>query len=204
MTAVVICLLKLPADGGHPVAQVVCRPTPYGHGAVAFDLDDDVPASSLDGNGRARRRYSGDLAQRVDDEAVHGLLDPLGKPLIEQLDDRDRAWRILGCAADSARESFNGQSCRADPVRQLPQVRERLLGGEVSIGQPGRQDRVGPARRACPGQAERITQGYQALLCAVMQIALQAGPRGIGRLDHQLPRGPAWSVICMTAPSNAW
>ena len=53
-----------------------------------------------------------------------------------------------------------------------------------------RAARPGSGRRsACaPRQAERVAQGYQALLRAVMQVALQVGPRGIGRFDGQPPR----------------
>ena len=37
-----------------------------------------------------------------------------------------------------------------------------------------------------PGRAR--SEGYQVLLRAVMQIAFQARPCGIGSLDHELPR----------------
>ena len=128
------------------------------------------------------------LPQGVGDEPVHGPLDMLGKPLSGQLDDGDRALRMLCCAAHGARESLDGQGRGADPVRQFPQIRQRLLGGKVGIGQPGRQSGFGPACRACPRQAERVAQGHQALLRAVVQIAFQAGPCGIGGFDHELPR----------------
>ena len=104
-----------------------------------------------------------------------------------QLNDRDRALRMLCRAADGAGQPLNGQSRGADPVRQVPQIRERPLGGKVGIGQPGRKNGLGPAGRARPRQAERITQGYQPLLRAVVQIAFQVRPRGIGRVDHELP-----------------
>ena len=71
---------------------------------------------------------------------------------------------------------------------QFSQIRERLLGGTVGIGQPGRKSGFGSARRANPRQAERIAQGDQALLRTVMQIAFQAGPGCVGGLGRLLPR----------------
>lgn len=159
--AVVVCLLKLSAGCGNPVGQVRCGPVPSGHGAVVPELDDDVPASVPDSNGQIRHRCSCNLPQGVGDEPVHGPLDMLRKPLSGQLHDRDCALRMLCCAAHGAGQSLDGQGRGADPVRQFPQVRERPLGGEVGIGQPGRQSGFGLACRACPRQAERVAQSYQ-------------------------------------------
>jgi len=185
--AVMVSLLKLPAGRGNPVGKVRSGPVLAGHGAGVLELDDDVPASPPDRNGQIWRGRSCGLPQGVGDELIRGPLDAFRKPLSRQLNDRDRALRMLCRAAHGAGQPLNGQSRGADSVRQVPQIRERPLGGKVGIGQPGRKSGLGPACRARPGQAERITQCYQALLRAVVQIAFQARPRGIGSVDHELP-----------------
>ena len=90
---------------------------------------------------RPEARRPGHLPQGVGDEPVDSPLDPLRKPLGGQLHDRDRALRMFCCAAHSACEPFDSQGRGADPVGQFPQIRERPLGGEVGIGQPGRRAR---------------------------------------------------------------
>ena len=73
-------------------------------------------------------------------------------------------------------------------TRQFPQLDQglpRLLGGRFEQRLEFRVGPVGPAAR----HPERQAQGHQPLLRAVVQIALQAAPRGVAGLDDPRPGG---------------
>ena len=98
------------------------------------------------------------------------------EPLGGQLNDGDRAGRVLRHGAHRTGHPIGGQGAGADAVSQVTQAGERQLGGRVGISQPGVMVRFRQAFRMGTGEAERVPQGYQTLLCTVMQVALQVGP----------------------------
>ena len=86
-------------------------------------------------------------------------------------------------------------------MSQVAQAGERQLGGLVGIGQPGGVVRCWQAFRVGTGEAERIAQGDQALLCTVMQVALQVG-RSASAASTASRRAVLRSLTRASAPAS--
>ena len=184
------------------------RPVPRSGSAppTAVVADDDVqpvPGALHDDFGLARLGVLGDVGQALGDHEVGDRLDhgrgPAGQ--VHGKPDRDRhPGRHPGQRGVQPAVLQHGRVQAAD---QVAQFRQRGLGLLVRLGDglPGAFSR----RRLHPGHAQVDRQRHQPLLGAVVQVALQAAPLGVGGVDHPGPglREPLDAVLQLLSAAGA-
>ena len=179
---------KHAAERLHPVAQAAQAAAARGVAgadAVVGHLDHRQrrPPAPHDDAGRGRARVLGDVGQRLRDEEVARGLDRLGQPLGERDGQLERDAGAVGELVERRRQPALGQQARVDALAELAQ-----LGQRVREGRPAPRDdrlRRGSGRRSSRalGEAERHRDRHEALLGAVVEVALDPPPLGVGRLD---------------------
>lgn len=135
--------------------------------------------------GPGRAAVPADVGERLTDGEVPRALDGLGEA--RQLDvGRDGYGGPVGGVDEGRAEPVVREDPGVDAVDQLPQLGQDLTGLRVGLRQlVGQRAR----RRVEPGQAEGHGEGDQALLGAVVQIALDPAPLGLEGVDEAGPGG---------------
>ena len=129
----------------------------------------------------------GDVGQRLGDQVVRGRLDGLRQPLIGDLLDLDRHGRPAGEHLDRGAQAVIAEHGRVQAAGELAQLGQRegeLLGGRRE-DRPGRR-RIGFEPRQRDPQRQR--QRDQALLGAVVKVALEPAPLDVAGGDDPRPR----------------
>ena len=129
-----------------------------------------------------------DVGERLRDEEVGCRLRRRREPLVRHLDDRDRHGRALRERRQSRTEALLGQHGRVDAAGELMQLAER-----------GAQLGVGFGEELCGAvcvrselrtrELEREAEAEQALLGAVVEVALESAPLLVAGRDDARPRG---------------
>jgi hypothetical protein len=117
----------------------------------------------------------GEVGQRLADHEVRRCLDRPWQPPGRDLDQRDRHRGAGGERGERRAEAFVGQDRRVDPAGQLAQLADRQAQLLRRAAQRLHQTGVRGGAERCelpPGGVQRQRQGQQALLRAVVEVAL--------------------------------
>jgi hypothetical protein len=129
----------------------------------------------------------GGVGEGLGDHEVGGRLDRAGQALGDDLH-ADRDGRAGGQCGDRRVQPPVDQHRRVDAARQVAQVGEGALGLFVRLAdQLGGRLRVGA--ELLPGHAEVHGEGDQALLGAVVEVALDAAALVLGRVHRPVAAG---------------
>ena len=133
-----------------------------------------------------RRGVLDDVRQRLRDEEVGGELDGVGQPLADRSLDRDGQRRPPRERLDRRLEPLLAEERRVDPAGELAQLGDRLLDLVLRAREHVRVGRVAARGR----EPERDGERDEPLLRAVVEVALDPPPLGVGRGDDPGPRRP--------------
>ena len=154
-----------------------------------------TPRAARADPGRRRPGVLRDVRQRLGDQVVRGRFDRLGQPFIGNLvdlhDDRCPPRKHLDRRPQAAIREHRGVQASGQ-LAELVQCHGQLV-ARVSKDRPD-GDRVGLELRSA---SRKTADGHQALLCAVVEIALEATTLDVPRCDD--PRGDA-----ARSSSRAW
>ena len=132
-----------------------------------------------DAHRRVRRlRVLGHVRDRLRDHVVGRRLDRRLEPSFGQLGDLDRHGRPRQQRVERCSETALGEQDGVKPARQLSQLLEPLR--EIVLGR--RQKLAGGLRVVVelrPGHAQLQCDGDEALLSAVVEVALESPPLGV-------------------------
>ena len=127
-----------------------------------------------------------DVGQGFRDEKVRGELDGVGQPISDRSFHRDRQRRPPRERLDCRLEPLLAEERRVDPAGELAQLGDRLLDLVLCARQHVRVGRVTTGSR----EPEREGERDEPLLSAVVEVALDSPPLGIGRGDEPDARRP--------------
>ena len=129
----------------------------------------------------------GGVGQRLADDEVGGGLDLVGEAPIDRHVQMCRKRRAAAEFVERGREPALGEQRRVDAVGQLAQLRERERERFAGLAHE-RSGRRRLARELCLEQPERHRDRDEPLLGAVVEVALDPPPLGVGRLDQPRAR----------------
>ena len=169
---------KTAAEGSDPIGQVLepgSRAGPPGNEPDPGVLDDERDArraaAQPDPDDRVRAAVLEAVLEGLDAGVVDGPLD-LGRVAVEPVGiDRDGKRRLGGNRAQRLRDAEAGERPRSTVAGHAPDVRERVLEAAPELVDRGA---IVVRCRSLGQQAELDAEADQALLGAVVQIALDA------------------------------
>ena len=130
----------------------------------------------------------GDVRDRLGDDVVDGRLDLLGEPLLGQLDELDGERRARQDRLQRRAEAAVGEDRGVDAARQLAQLVERARELGLRLDEQA-EDVVGAALERALGEPQLQRERDEALLGAVVEVALQPAALGVAGLDDARARG---------------
>ena len=151
--------------------------------AVVGDLDRHAAVRAHDVESDARGiRVLDDVGERLGGDEVHRCLDGVGQTLGTdgQLDRHLRTPRERG---EGGGEAFVGEDRRVDAARERAQLGEGVDDLGVRLGEELVDRRRAAVGEPAAGELEGEPDSEQALLCAVVDVALEAPPLGVAGLD---------------------
>ena len=151
--------------------------------AVVAHLDREQGVQQPAAHGRpARLAVPGDVGQRLADREVRGDLDRARQAARQGDVDVDLDRGAAGGVGDGGPQATVGQDLRVDAADQLAQLGEGLLRLLLRLVDACGGGRAG--RQVEPGEPQRHRQRDQALLGAVVEVALDAPPLELECVDQ--------------------
>ena len=172
-----------------------CSPEPSSRAApptaVVADGHDQLAGLRRDGDRRASRlRVLVDVGQALRDDEVGSRLDLVGQALLRRGDHLDRHGRAAGEVLERRGQAAVGEDRRVDAAREVAQLLQRQAGLVARLARSAPPPRRRPLGRALLGHAQRQRERHEALLGAVVEVALDAAALGVGGLDDARARVP--------------